>query len=87
MEDNKSEISKAAAALGRMTSPKKAVSSRENGKKGGRPKQNYMVLYFDGEDWIESLNHLTKKEAEASCSELQKKDPNTEFKVVSGEDY
>lgn len=31
-------ISAAAAALGSCTSPKKAAASRENGKKGGRPK-------------------------------------------------
>lgn len=30
--------SEAAAALGRSRSPKKATASRENGKKGGRPK-------------------------------------------------
>lgn len=37
----KSEISKAAAALGRrggsQTSPEKAAAARANGKKGGRP--------------------------------------------------
>ena len=32
-------ISSAAAALGSIKSPKKAASSRENGKKGGRPKK------------------------------------------------
>lgn len=32
-------ISAAAAALGRIRSPKKAKSSRENGKKGGRPRK------------------------------------------------
>ena len=33
-----SDISKAAAALGSIKTEKKAASSRENGKKGGRPK-------------------------------------------------
>lgn len=32
------EISNAAAALGSISTPKKAASSRENGKKGGRPR-------------------------------------------------
>jgi len=33
-------INPAAAALGRIKSEKKAASSRENGKKGGRPKKD-----------------------------------------------
>jgi len=33
-------VSKAAAALARIKTAKKAASSRENGKKGGRPKAN-----------------------------------------------
>ena len=36
---NKNEISNAAAALGRIKSPAKAAASRENGKKGGRPRK------------------------------------------------
>lgn len=34
----KSEIKKAAGILGSMTSKKKVISSRKNGKLGGRPK-------------------------------------------------
>lgn len=34
------DASKAAAALGSIRSEKKAAAARENGKKGGRPKQN-----------------------------------------------
>lgn len=33
------EVSKAAAALGRVKSDRKATASRENGKNGGRPKK------------------------------------------------
>ena len=33
------EISQAASALGKIKTPKKAAASRENGKKGGRPKR------------------------------------------------
>ena len=36
----KNEISKAAAALGSIKTAKKAASSRENGKLGGRPVKN-----------------------------------------------
>jgi hypothetical protein len=44
MTSNK-DISEAARALGRIRSEKKAASSRENGKKGGRPSDRpYMIL-------------------------------------------
>ena len=34
------DVSEAAAALGRTKSPAKARASRENGKRGGRPRSN-----------------------------------------------
>ena len=33
-------LAQAASALGKIKTPKKAAASRENGKKGGRPKKN-----------------------------------------------
>ena len=38
-EEEKDDISKAAAAMGRIKTLKKAAAARENGKKGGRPKR------------------------------------------------
>ena len=41
-------VSEAAATLGRIKSERKTASSRENGKKGGRPKFFYGFRYFSG---------------------------------------
>lgn len=39
-------ISKAASIMGKVKSDKKTASSRENGKKGGRPKNNITKAEF-----------------------------------------
>ena len=56
-------ISAAAATLGSIKSPKKAASSRENGKKGGRPveKKTYWILSGEGENgtWEKHTATLT----------------------------
>ena len=39
VEIPQTDIQIAASALGKIRTPKKAASSRENGKKGGRPKR------------------------------------------------
>lgn len=44
MERSTRNIKKAAAILGSIKSPKKAASSRENGKKGGRPREKQSII-------------------------------------------
>jgi len=53
MKQNMDEkIKNAAALLGSISTPKKAASSRENGKRGGRPteKKTYWILSGEGEN-------------------------------------
>jgi hypothetical protein len=67
-ERNLDTISAAGAALGSIKSAKKSASSRENGKKGGRPKQyitdQYDSVYKVGENenvFVGKLNGRTLK--------------------------
>lgn len=55
-------IAKAAAALGSISTPKKAASSRKNGKMGGRPaadKKTYWILSGEGESGTWEKHHAT----------------------------
>jgi len=58
-----SDVSKAAAALGSIKSPKKTASSRENGKLGGRPTEKKTYWILSGEDengtWEKHVATLT----------------------------
>ncbi len=59
----KNDIKKAAAILGSIKSTRKAASSRENGKLGGRPteKKTYWILSGEGEEgtWGKHIATLT----------------------------
>ena len=57
----KNDIKKAAAILGSIKSPRKSASSRENGKKGGRPteKKTYWILSGEGEEGTWSKHYCT----------------------------
>ena len=49
MKQNMDEkIKNAAALLGSISTPKKSASSRENGKRGGRPKSRYIEIDTKG---------------------------------------
>lgn len=91
-------ISSAAAALGSIKSPKKAASSRENGKLGGRPGKNkyWVVMCSDGHGWEEVYDGLwgyktriyrTKKEAEKHMRDMtnDKCWRDTNFRATPGD--
>ena len=65
IESIPSGISKAAAALGHMTSPAKKKSSAENGKSGGRPPYTWLVRDRMTKKIISK--HTTHVLAEAAC--------------------
>ncbi len=59
-----SGISAAAAALGSIKSDKKTASSRENGKKGGRPKSIAKRIVEESANSGEAMDKATKYKAE-----------------------
>jgi hypothetical protein len=75
------DLSEAARAMRAVNSPAQQQAARENGKKGGRPKEDWMILYYDGDDWRDAGNHLSKSEAQSGMDKMRKQDPDTEFKI------
>jgi phenylalanyl-tRNA synthetase alpha subunit len=62
------EISKAASALGRISTEKKSAAARENGKKGGRPRKIELTIprNVQSKHWLNVARQMVSDE----CSKL-----------------
>jgi hypothetical protein len=74
--------SESAAAMGRIKTEKKAKSSRENGKLGGRPKKNWSVVDDNGD----VVGHdMSRNHALTLAAEMRDKEPGAGWEAVEGD--